>query len=60
MRNKWDKYGPYWGYVLLYETRKDRNNRNEPIQCPPIQLAYARVGDTVIQAAHWSDLKLTH
>lgn len=60
MRKKWEKYGDYWGYVLLYEERKDRSNRDLPVQCPPIQLAYAKIGEQVLQIAYWSDLKLAH
>jgi len=61
MRDKWKKYGDYWAYVMLPEARKDRSTTEPAVQCPPIQLAYARVGtDKVIQIAYWSELELNH
>lgn len=59
-RPKWQKFGQFWEYVLLLEARKDRSNRSEPVQCPPIQLAYGVIDDKVLQVAYWSDVDLIH
>jgi len=61
MRDKWKRYGRYWAGVVLPESRKDRSTNAAPVQCPPIQLAYAKVGrKKIVQIAYWSDLQLQH